>query len=366
VDGSATEYFYSGTQLAGQKNGQTILEFLYDANGSPYAVLYSTNGGSSYSTYYYLLNLQGDVVALADASGAVVVRYKYDVWGKVTAVTNNSGTEITSSTHIANVNPIRYRGYYYDRETQLYYLQSRYYNPAMGRFINADAFASTGQGILGNNMFSYCANDPIAYADARGSMRTYNVNSADSMCKSYPKSLVQYVLKQRELDSGGRRSLGTWIKDHVGSYIGIGHEESTTMMDLFVVSWESGVGYDKNFENGKEFNAYIMFEPGLYDMPSYSAGADLNIGGYGVGIEKDPAGSLAASGHFGNNSFEFSTGGLHTSYTHTYLVGDVYHFNRINVNHIHAALVAAVLLIDPATVLPVAYAGAGAAINYIR
>ena len=170
MDGSATEYFYSGTQLVGQKNGQTILEFLYDANGSPYAVLYSTNGGSSYSTYYYLKNLQGDVVALADASGAVVVRYKYDVWGKVTAVTNNSGTAITSSTHIANVNPIRYRGYYYDREFELYYLQTRYYDPDTGRFINADAFASTGQGILGLNMFAYCLGNPIQNVDAKGTL----------------------------------------------------------------------------------------------------------------------------------------------------------------------------------------------------
>lgn len=65
-------------------------------------------------------------------------------------------------------NPLRYRGYYYDSETGLYYLQSRYYNPEIGRFINADSFASTGQGLLGNNMFAYCLNNPVRYKDTQG------------------------------------------------------------------------------------------------------------------------------------------------------------------------------------------------------
>jgi RHS repeat-associated protein len=72
------------------------------------------------------------------------------------------------ATTLGQLNPLRYRGYVYDTETGLYYLQSRYYNPEIGRFINADAFAATGQGILGNNMFAYCGNNPVSREDDGG------------------------------------------------------------------------------------------------------------------------------------------------------------------------------------------------------
>ena len=114
------------------------------------------------------MNAQGDVIALLDENYNVVVKYTYDTWGKVLSVTNASGTLITDTTHIGHRNPIRYRGYYYDIETRLYYLQSRYYDPEVGRFISADEYISTGQGINGNNMFAYCGNNPVNYYDIQG------------------------------------------------------------------------------------------------------------------------------------------------------------------------------------------------------
>lgn len=74
------------------------------------------------------------------------------------------------ATTLGVLNPLTYRGYVYDRETQLYYLQSRYYNPEVGRFLNADIYTSTGQGLLGNNMFAYCLNNPVRYADHSGEL----------------------------------------------------------------------------------------------------------------------------------------------------------------------------------------------------
>ena len=108
--------------------------------------------------YYYIKNLQGDVLRMVDASGNVVATYVYDAWGKV----------LYSAGSMAGVNSFRYRGYYYDGEAGLYYLQSRYYDPYTGRFLNADAFTSTGQGILGNNMFAYCNNNPVNACDKNG------------------------------------------------------------------------------------------------------------------------------------------------------------------------------------------------------
>ena len=116
------------------------------------------------STYYYVTNLQGDVVSLLDASGNAVASYAYDPYGKILSA---EGT-------MAETNPLRYRGYYYDTETGLYYLQSRYYDPATCRFINADGYASTGQGITGYNMFSYCNDNPISLCDSDGTVPLRN------------------------------------------------------------------------------------------------------------------------------------------------------------------------------------------------
>ena len=103
--------------------------------------------------YYYLKNTRGDIVKIVDSTGSVVAKYNYDAWGYC-FVTGPNGESLTSS-HIGRVNPFRYRGYYYDSETYLYYINSRYYDPYIGRFISADGFVSTGQDITGYNLFAY-------------------------------------------------------------------------------------------------------------------------------------------------------------------------------------------------------------------
>ena len=134
-----------------------VLDFIYDESGKPFALKYSTNG-TSFQTYYYVLNLQGDVVKLIQANGHVVAQYTYDAWGNL----------LDSGGNLAEVNPLRYRGYYYDNETGFYYLQSRYYDPQNRRFMNADSYQSTGQGFIGTNMFAYCNNSPVDLYDPSG------------------------------------------------------------------------------------------------------------------------------------------------------------------------------------------------------
>ena len=121
--------------------------------------------------YYYIYNVQGDVIALADAStGKLVVTYTYDAWGKIVKINGIDPNSVAESS-IAKLNPFRYRGYYYDTETSLYYLQSRYYDPEVGRFINADAFVSTDiSSPLSANMFSYCENNPVMKQDPTGEL----------------------------------------------------------------------------------------------------------------------------------------------------------------------------------------------------
>ena len=135
---------------------KAVLDFIYDESGKPFAMIDQLSAQPK--TYYYVLNLQGDVVKLVDVSGAEVASYEYDAWGNV----------LSQSGSMASTNPLRYRGYYYDSETGFYYLQSRYYDPANRRFINADSYAGTGQGILGYNMFAYCSNNPVRRVDSAG------------------------------------------------------------------------------------------------------------------------------------------------------------------------------------------------------
>ena len=97
-----------------------------------------------------------------------IVEYEYDAWGKVLSVKDANGQEITVKNHIAHINPFRYRSYYYDEETKLYYLNSRYYNPEWGRFINVDDVTGELGNILSHNLYQYAFNNPITYSDDEG------------------------------------------------------------------------------------------------------------------------------------------------------------------------------------------------------
>ncbi len=150
--------------LVRQTGGGNTIDFLYDENGSVYSIVY--NG----TQYYLVKNLQGDVTQIRSVYGTVLVEYAYDAWGNVLDI---SGTYAST---LGQNNPIRYRGYYYDSETSLYYLNSRYYDPAMRRFINADDidFLGADEGLLSYNLFAYCLNDPVNRTDDSGNLSIKN------------------------------------------------------------------------------------------------------------------------------------------------------------------------------------------------
>ena len=117
------------------------------------------------------MNSRGDIIALYGAQGGLTCRYTYDSWGKVISVTNASGNEITSQTSIANLNPIRYRGYYLDNETGYYYLGSRYYDPEVKRFISADdedVILLDFTSFYDKNLYAYCDDNPVSREDSSG------------------------------------------------------------------------------------------------------------------------------------------------------------------------------------------------------
>ncbi|MCL1791011.1 MAG: hypothetical protein FWG40_06600, partial [Peptococcaceae bacterium] len=166
INGLTTDYYYAGNKLLCEKRGTTEYHYQYDAFGRPCRISYQNSGGTTVG-YYFTHNTRGDVEEIYNANGALQARYIYDAWGKTVSVQNASGTEISSQTHIAHINPFRYRGYYFDVETGLYYLGSRYYDPETGRFINSDGLIDN-RGLNTQNLYQYCGNNPINNIDPSG------------------------------------------------------------------------------------------------------------------------------------------------------------------------------------------------------
>ncbi len=163
VNGVVHKYIYDGDLLISEQFGDTLLIYVYDEAGSPIGFKYRTTGYAigAFDSYVFEKNLQGDIVAIYNTSGTAVATYKYDAWGNVISAT---GT-------MASVNPFRYRGYYYDTETGFYYLQSRYYDPAIGRFINTDSInviGATPTALTDKNLYAYCDNNPVMRTDGDG------------------------------------------------------------------------------------------------------------------------------------------------------------------------------------------------------
>ena len=156
--GNITYTYDSNNRVIKQSNG---IEFIYDNSGVA-GIVYNSG------TYLYRKDGQGNIIALLDSNGNIVVEYKYDAWGNH-AVLDANGADINDLSHIGNLNPFRYRGYYYDEETGLYYLKSRYYDPEVGRFITIDDISYLDpETINGLNLYAYCGNNPVMRVDENG------------------------------------------------------------------------------------------------------------------------------------------------------------------------------------------------------
>ena len=166
VNGVLHNYTLDGTKILRETwNGNTLIP-LYDNEDSVCGIIYND------VPYYFIKNLQGDVIAIVDKDAQTVAKYSYDAWGKIISITDKDDDDISYiDSHIANINPFRYRSYYYDEEIELYYLQSRYYDASVGRFINVDdtqTILCDGLGCIGYNIFTYCQNTPTNGSDVTG------------------------------------------------------------------------------------------------------------------------------------------------------------------------------------------------------
>ena len=181
VNGVTHAYYTDGTKILAEKVGDKVFEYYYDAQG---IIGFKYDG----NVYYYKKNLLGDIDRIYDANKNLVAEYKYDAWGNHRVYTSG-GIDITENmsynSSVAKLNPFRYRGYYYDAETGLYYLNSRYYDPSIGRFINADDISYIQPtDINGLNLYAYCGNNPVMYTDPDGKSWSSFWNSVGNWFKN--------------------------------------------------------------------------------------------------------------------------------------------------------------------------------------
>jgi len=162
VNGVLHTYTLDGTKILRETWGNNTLVPLYDNEYGVCGILYNN------VPYYFIKNLQGDVIAIVDKDAQTVARYSYDAWSAVTSAVTN--TELTKGVDIAAINPFRYRDYYYDEEIGLYYIQSRYYDANTGRFVNTDSadVISQSSNIFDCNIYIYCHNNPVNNIDISG------------------------------------------------------------------------------------------------------------------------------------------------------------------------------------------------------
>ena len=168
VGGKTVTFEYVNNKLVYQTDGTNVWWFYYEADGTLTALEY--NG----EIYYYVHDGIGNIIGLVDKNGSVAARYRYDGWGNIEGIIgiNGSFDDVSADpTHIANINPFRYKDYYYDTESEFYYLITRYYDPFVGRFLSADDSEIIDGGndhILENNLFAYCFNNPVNLSDEIG------------------------------------------------------------------------------------------------------------------------------------------------------------------------------------------------------
>lgn len=179
-------------------NGESLTcKYLYNQSDEPIGYLMFEANGDFFAECYYLRNAQGDITAIVDSKGEVIVRYYYDAFGNRSTDYGTSDLfQLIVKISCSSCNVFGYRGYCYDADTGLYYLQSRYYDPETGRFINADdtSYLNATGTVLGCNLFAYCENDPVNNIDPEGTISINSVLSISSVVSSVLSVLGTFAL----------------------------------------------------------------------------------------------------------------------------------------------------------------------------
>ena len=281
VSGKYTDrYIVDGAKVIGMertKNGSSVKDvyhFIYDEMGNIWSAICYVGGSTEPVRYYYKTNAQGDVKQIVDSDYNVIAYYAYDAWGRPLAILDGNDAQITDASHFAIVNPFRYRGYIYDNETGFYYLRSRYYDPEIGRFINADGYVTTDIEPIAMNMFAYCCNNPVRYYDPNGAcIITYPCGGDDYWDCDTPYNgsghILECMVKQSQLQEMGFHD--TTIQNTVDLNLTLWKNDITTSEQIvaFLAQCAAETSYGLNLT---ELGSEEYFNSKSYGMKYRGAG----------------------------------------------------------------------------------------------
>ena len=271
VNGKKIEYSLENNNIVYEKRENKLIYYFYDSTG---LLGFEYEGNK----YYYIKNLQNDIVGITDSSYNQIVVYEYDPWGEVLNIKDNQGNDITDTNHIGIINPFRYRGYYYDSETNLYYLNSRYYSPELCRFLNADQIVCSNYDVISFNLYLYVSNNFINYKDYIG--------------KGIPDFLLHLLDPLGTLLNGIPRPTTSQISSIGQSMISI----ATSMMEAVTNSLVTEVGIGAGMSESASMNGSSFVEYGVYQdatigtkgrrpYSNVSGNAGISLFGYGIAKE---------------------------------------------------------------------------------
>ena len=307
--GETREYTYDGDKLIREKHQNTTLDFLYDENGSLYGLVKDNK-----EIYFYIRDCLQNILGITDITGKILVKYIYDAWGKISIIEDNSASGI------GGINPFRFKGYYYDNESKMYYCKTRYYVPLWGRWLNADSpknLILTNATIL--NFFGYCSNSPINYQDKNGSFSWADIWNG----------------------------IKNFFVDTFGSYTQITRNIITKSVDYFFFGFEAGSkGNIVSGDDSKPISFYISTPPEWWMLREIEIGIKVNIGDFHASLGFDCLGTNVSFG-FKNYNLEFRSGldriGIGTSIENNGIIL----YEQYYVNTVPTALAFTALLLAP-------------------
>lgn len=253
INGEKTIFFYDGKDIVAEETNGECVWYIYDNTTQVIGFIY---GGQD---YYYIKNVANDILSVVDNMGNVICGYSYDAWGNV--------TDIYGDISIANINPYRYKSYYYDKETGWYFLQTRYYDPEIRRFISMDDASDVVDEEIDPNLYAYCCGDPVNLSDPTGeaakiaifTTNEFKVESRDYLKKELIKSFGAFA--------------GITIKET---------NSKTAAINDFKEWWEEKKNYDILYINTHGSPTYLFYEESggsiLDSIAEYSSNSYKNLG----------------------------------------------------------------------------------------
>ena len=303
-------YCLENSSIVIEKHKNYMLYFLRDDSNNLLGFTYQGD------TYYYKKNAFDDIIGIYDSNYKEVCTYNYDSYGNILSIKDSTGKDITDTSNVAIINPFRYRSYYYDTETNLYYLNSRYYSPKMGRFINCDSILITTGSIISLNTYCYCVNNPANRIDSEGRF-SFSFPSLSEIYESAKKHVSDTFnnTKQAVTSACGfvknKISSGVnWIKNHVGCvntnsssetiFEGPGFNIPGTLGASSGINEKVSVG---NISTGKEFNFNV--DAGETDVSIGFTAAQIGVS---LGFDVSNGIAISPGVSFGDYSASLSFG----------------------------------------------------------